>query len=303
MKKFLLKLLCCLGLLIVSIFSGNIVLLHLKDKIISPVQEIPQYDLVILGSSRANHHFNTFLIDSILNIKSINLGIDNSQVDYQSARLQEFISINNGCYPRCIIWQVDLWNLEESLRFSKLYSYPFYLFNKEFADSLLSSKEFSKVNYCKYYSICLEYLFNRYYWKRLKEIRSIVTDDLQGYSPIHKQFDRSEFFFVDSIIFKYNNRSYEVFKQQLKDLKNHNVNVIFVYSPFYHEAIRKISNIDSMYSSYSRLANQFGIPILDYFNCDISQDSSLFYNAQHLNSQGANQFTLMLTDTLRSLYL
>ena len=268
---------------------------------IKALNHTEDFDLIILGSSRANHHFNPFIIDSILGTKALNLGHDNCNIDYQSARLQEFIAMENGNYPKFVIWQVDMLSLLQTVGFGSRFTYPYYLFNTNFSDKLSSSKEFSSIPITPRFSFFIEFFRSKYYWKRLKEIPNVLYDVNKGYYPNNHVFDRKAFSFVDSIYFLYDDRTLRIFTYQLEDLVSHNVKVALVFSPLYHEAIAKIANKNEMYSSYQQIADTYNILIIDYFDSWISQDSSYFANATHLNKKGAELFTEELSNKLKAI--
>jgi len=260
------------------------------------------YDCVILGSSRANHHINPIVIDTILNVNSINLGFDNSCLDYHTARFQELLMQNNHQYPRYVIWQIDMLALNCTQGFYHNIVYPFFLFEDLFADSLCKSPEFKDFMLPPRMSIALEYIVFKYYWKRLKDFYTIKWNDSKGFLPVDQHYDGNEFLNIDSIYFQLDKRTQRIFKYELDDLSKHNVKVVFVYSPVIHEAVAKIVDIDSMYSAYEQLAKEHNIPILDYLDCEMSNDTSFFYNATHLNVQGANLFSHILAHDLDSLF-
>ena len=87
----------------------------------------------------------------------------------------------------------------------------------------------------------------------------------------------------------------------VEECQDDRVKVIFVHSPMYIEATNKIDDTAAMWTMYRNLANKYDIPILNYSHDSICYDTSLFYNAQHLNRKGAERFSRMLAKDLDSM--
>lgn len=92
-----------------------------------------------------------------------------------------------------------------------------------------------------------------------------------------------------------------MFDDYLAKTKAEGIKVIFVYTPLYIGATRKIENLKEMYDKYQEYANKYDIPILDYTYMDICYDTTYFYNAMHLNKIGAEIFSDTLANDIKRL--
>ena len=56
-----------------------------------------------------------------------------------------------------------------------------------------------------------------------------------------------------------------------------------------------------IHQMYYDLSMRYELPMLDYSNCYLSQDTTYFYNATHLNKTGSDLFSAQLAYDLDSL--
>lgn len=269
---------------------------HVKETF-SPkfLKEENYYDIVIIGNSRANHHVNPQILDSIMGCNAINLGFDNCCADYQSARLLQFIGLTGNRYPGMILWNIDFISLGQSMGFESNYGFPYFLF----PDSLSSKYDNSFFHYPTFVqrSVFL------YYWKRQCEfplmIEAGINNNTKGFYNSDIKWDGSSLDKIDTIAYLYNHLTEKIFVNTINNLKSHGTQVVFFYSPLYYKAIEKIPSINQMHRKFDSIASIFDIPILDYFDCDISHDTSYFYNAEHLNNKGARLFSKRLSAEIK----
>ncbi len=62
-------------------------------------------DLIVIGSSRAWCGYNTYILDSLLNCDSYNLGIDGHGIEYQILRYDTYCRYNNP--PQVVLVNID----------------------------------------------------------------------------------------------------------------------------------------------------------------------------------------------------
>ena len=95
--------------------------------------------------------------------------------------------------------------------------------------------------------------------------------------------------------------TYGLFIDYIEQSKNEDIQLVFVFAPVFTKAREAIINSDSIKHIYTSLSEQYNIPFLDYSECYLSGDTTYFYNAMHLNRQGAEIFSLKLAHALDSL--
>ena len=64
---------------------------------------------------------------------------------------------------------------------------------------------------------------------------------------------------------------------------------------------KQLLALDEIHQIYYNLSKQYDIPLLDYSDCYLSQDTAYFYNATHLNKLGAEIFSAQLAHDVYSL--
>lgn len=78
--------------------------------------------------------------------------------------------------------------------------------------------------------------------------------------------------------------------------------VLFSYAPYYHKTKEVIEDELEVVDIYTKLAKKYNIPILDYsIDPVISFDTAYFYNATHLNREGAKIFSTKLATDIKKL--
>ena len=270
------------------------------------IEHCPEYDLLIVGSSRARCHINPIFLDSTLGTNSFNLGFDNCQFDYQTVRLQQYLSICTKT-PHTVLWCIDFLTMGQSVGYASEYSFPFAYYDSDFVRTLKAKPGFQSSLYNITDAAFFQFVFHRYLWKRQIEFPRLISLNMEsatkGYEGLWQSWNGSEYEKIDTIEVEFNPITKVIFEEELLALKKQGINVIFVYTPLYYRVFDKIVNLDRMYATYDSIAQNHNIPILDYSLCYLSKDTSYFSIALHLNSQGSGLFSEMLAKDLDSLSL
>jgi len=93
-----------------------------------------------------------------------------------------------------------------------------------------------------------------------------------------------------------------LFCKYLKECRELNIKVIFVYSPQYIEGQKFVRNKDAILDIYRKLSKEYDIPFLDYSDDPMCQSKTNFYNSNHLNKKGSEHFTRKLAHDLKNHY-
>ncbi len=249
-------------------------------------------NLLIMGSSRAWVQFSPKIIDTILDVNSYNLGIDGSHIDRQIMRY-DFYKLHNH-KPQIILHNIDFMSvLSKKVGYEREQFFPYFA-NKDMM-TVINEEPFTwQERYLPYY---------RYYgYQDLLRSYNHSQDSLyKGYCGQERDWNGSLFSSIDSLHFNCERTLQVMFLDYVQDVKNDSINLIFVYAPFYIEAVKKVDNLDEMYSTFDSIAKAYDVPILDYTYSYLSYDTTYFYNASHLNKRGAELFSTMLANDLDSL--
>lgn len=240
-------------------------------------------DIIIMGSSRASHHYVPQIITDSLGMSCYNAGQDGNGIIMQYGR---WLMISERYTPKFIIYDVnpsfdlcvndnmtyvdrlkpfchdtkvkqyvsELFPLERLKLFSQMYRY-----NYKFIEMASDYTKSSEIN-------------NRGYIPLTGMIRKeIVSAD----RPIKKlQLDE------DEVKIKY-------ILQLAEECKNKEIRLIFVASP----AFRGDVYTKDSFTVINKISEEYGSPFLYYFESDYSEDPELFKDSHHLNENGAQIFT------------
>ena len=247
-----------------------------------------QSDLLILGASKAMHHYDVKMLEDSLHCTVYNMGCDGQNIHYQYMCLLK--ALENGPVKTVIL---DIAYNQVSKKWEK----PLYNYHKWFYWKNSYAKEYlDKVNGwwepIFMYSACLQYNSNL-----VDCFRCLRMNDKRGYKGYIAMPDNEKMYRNDDVD---NNESFE-YSELLIDYLNKIVRIC------YEKNIRLI-----MCQSPSRQANkQFDIFIedfaiennLEYWNYkdinNISDRIEMFYDPNHLTGQGADLFTNIIITQIK----
>ncbi len=253
--------------------NGNIYELNYKLFMAKP-------GIVILGSSRANHHYNTTLIQEKLKVKTINYGQDGSDVVLWYTFLKIILAHTK---PSLVILDIKPNEFNEFNNLNEMSQlYP--LANKvRINDEELNI--ISPFEKWKLMSNC--YRFNGIAIEQIVGMFGKKTDTaaISGYSPlpVKKVFmqkkERNEIAFQK--------RLYNYFLKIIDLCKKNDIKLIVCISPFDDHVIYERSVEETR-----QACNQTNTPFVNYLNNELVYfPDSLFADVSHLNSAGADIFT------------
>ena len=91
-----------------------------------------------------------------------------------------------------------------------------------------------------------------------------------------------------------------LFENFIKECKQNQIELIFVYTPEYIEGQKLFSNRTELMDFYKSISNHYSIPFYDYSADSLCYQKKYFYNASHLNQQGAEIFSRKLASDLKN---
>lgn len=251
-------------------------------------------DLWILGSSRALRHYNPRILDSILDVSSYNLGMN---AQYLVPELQCYkLAIEYNEKPKYII--MDLMWHSLSMEGSPLsrYFYMPYINKLKVRKVIWRNKIFSPYYlYLPFYRFHTEHKNDFFYEND--------TIFYKGFHASDRKWDAVDIDGLDTIKFRREIKAINMLNDFLSDCKGNNIAVILVHSPFYYKGYELLHNHDDLIDLFKTIADYNQVPFLDYTKDPISYDTLYFYNNMHLNSRGADLFTLRLVHDIDSLKL
>lgn len=303
MKKDLVKLLLCIVVVLTIVVAADFSIGKVVDKVLPKISGQGQigltyfalneadYPVVIVGSSRAKHHYNSSMITDKLGLEAYNLGRDGCLFSYQCCVIQ---SIMDRCKPEIIIWETSMRVLSsdndplESL-------YPYYGKNKFVTECVDAECGWSErvplvSNLYKYNSNLIR-IASRYAARK-----SYPEDKLNGYIPLppkkwtpaERNTSASEAVeVVDEI-------KVQRFKSVLSMALEKGVRLIVVNSPSYM-ASDKVSESERL---MKEICDSMGVRIFNFAQAEgIYDNIDCWVDYGHMSSTGAEIYTRMFIDT------
>lgn len=297
MRKFILRTFLFFALVVIMDVAFGYVFIYLRSHAKSGLTEKCEYiankskdDIIILGSSRAVHHYVPQVIEDSLGLSCYNCGQEGNGVVLAYGRFKMLTSRYN---PKLIIYEVtpdfDYGNVDSN---SKYLSYlrPYYDSNSEinniisvFDDELSSLKMKSKM----YQNTA----------KILNNIRDLFgsVDKHKGYVPIYGKMNPNnskkqtiiDNYTVDSLKFSYMERL-------IVEAKSMDIPLLFIVSPRYND-----SDYFKGCGPAVELCNKYNVNFINFIDCEtVSNNIEYFQDNGHLNNNGAIAYTNLIVNAV-----
>jgi hypothetical protein len=249
-------------------------------------------DIIILGSSRATHHYVPQIIEDSLGLSCYNCGEEGNGIVLAYGRLK---MLTNRYNPKLVIYEItpgyDYGTTEPN---SKYLGYLRAYYCKDgisevfgdFDDELSSIKMISKMY--QNTSRLIPDIFDNLFYR----------DNNKGYEPLTGELDLSGFsdtsnrrpLAVDSLKLSYLQKLIELCQCK-------NIPLVFMISPWYN----KIRNSTTDYEPAIKLCQFYSIPVYNAINdADFYQYPELFQDVSHLNYVGSELYTKSVISLIKN---
>ncbi len=297
MKKFIINILVFFGLVAVVDMAAGKVFHYLQSHAGGRTgaewyacKEMNE-DIIIMGSSRASHHYVHQIFTDSLGLSCFNAGQDGNGIILQYGRWK---MISKRYTPKVVIYDV---NLAFDLCQNDNMTYVDRL--KPFCDD--SDVKGYIVDIFPIERLKLFSQMYRYNYKFIEmgsDIARSGCDKLKGYIPlkgeIRKEMVEAERQEKNPTINEDTVKVYYL-EQLTKECREKGTRLIFIASP----AFRGGGYTAETFITVERIAKEYDIPFLYYYETEYSELPSLFKDSQHLNDEGATIFTKELLDKIR----
>lgn len=254
-------------------------------------------EILIIGSSRAEMHFDPRIMEMRSGKTTFNLGeslVDWNLIQY---RLETYLKYNQA--PEYLVANVDaaMFKFVESNYLVRPHYLPYMLFNREFLkiyDVPFENYMFPLVRYIGHRKLFFDVI------KLWARDSVIPPDNIKGYSPVDQPFD-------DRHLARFKEKDYsnldippDQFYQFLED-RLPKTTIIGVHTPILIDSLKDM-NLNQLRTDRFKVEfEKRGWTFLDYSFSPISKDIKYFYNSTHMNAIGAQLFTKTLMKDLDSL--
>lgn len=297
MKKFLINIFCfCVLLVVVDRCMGG-VFDYLRENAKGGATKELYYianestdDVVVFGSSRANHHYVPQIIEDSLGLTCFSMGQDGNGIVLMYGRYQMLVERYN---PKLIIYDVS------SFDFSNKYDNSRYLdLLKEYYDKDCIKKEFAELVGWK--EMCK--LSSKMFQANSKVITmlgdNVLCQDVnKGYIPLYSvvtDSTRYQYEFVDSTDWELDSVKLSLFERFVCDVKYRDIPLVTFVSPVYAQSAR----VD--YVEAEKICAKYDVPFYYLMEMDgIADDYTMFQDRTHMNNTGAEKYTREIISLLR----
>lgn len=251
-------------------------------------------DILVFGSSRANHHYSPTVFEKRYNYSYYNVGRDGVPIFYHYALLK---TVLNRYRPKLVILDFSRGEFDKNQ-----YSYdrlsallPYYSKHPEIRNiiKLRSPYENLKLisNIYPYNSSILSIAignleFNKRRW-----------EDNKGYVPLSKAMEGTVSKDTAEWTKELDSLKVNIYESFIRDCVKSNIKLFIICSPYY---IKFAKNDESIVIG-KNIAKQYGIEFLDFSNSTtFSNKPHLFADKDHLNDNGAITFSKIILDSIKN---
>jgi hypothetical protein len=260
-----------------------------------------KFDIIFLGSSRVNWTINPRIIDSATHKNSFNFGLDGAYIVEDGMNLRAYLKTHQK--PEVLVINIDpkMFNTTDEIKTPARYL-P-YINHSEIYDTL---KEYSDwpviVKYMPFVgmSFYTDGIINQSLQAFVQPGRK-MENYYKGFSPLKRVWEKNADASAEGLLkVEYTSKGLNLFRLFLEEVKNKKIRIQMIYSPQYY-----FPRYDSMHKSFMRILDSIaepeGFSIIDYTTMGICREKKYFFDATHLNVQGATLFSEKLGHDLDSL--
>ncbi len=256
------------------------------------------YDVLFLGSSRAEMHFNPKVFDEITGLNSYNMGVSGASPKISLALLKTYCGQHQK--PKYIIFNIDYFSLQNDTdRLNDFPRYFPYLNNAYLKNELnqmdnrfnsfyynpLHSLPYTQVEYLStalhgWLNISGKYDTLMYKGYQTSELKEINTEDEP--KPIYSFISIKNRNYIDSLI---------------RFTSSNNIKLILVTTPVFGGGKKNVINKSTLSNQLKNISYINHINYFDYTDSIEFQKTELFADYFHLNRKGALKFSRSISLT------
>lgn len=257
-------------------------------------------NILVVGSSRAWRNYNPNRMSQKLKRFSFNLGQPQENFAGAFAVLNYYLKRNSK--PELVVINLDF-HLLETFKINHLYKYMWVVkkhssFLKELVkvDKKMELYRLPLIAAMKYNNA------NMYYTREIPEYLRAYSD---GFGGMNKSWNNKLYLvnmdkYPNGISFDIKPEIVNKIEENLDFLDKNNIDYVFVFAPVLERTLKEfIVNEDEIFNFYENLAKKRGKKFYNLTTLPICKDTTYFYNGTHLNYDGANIFSDIVSDSIK----
>jgi len=251
-------------------------------------------DIIIIGSSKAHHHYKTSVFDSSLRMSFYNAGQNGQYLFYYYSVLESLLKRHT---PKLVLLDLRKDELRlDSRAYERLNALlPYYQNHPEIRQVLDLRGEVEKIKQLSfiypYNSLALAIVKNNI-------SNNIDKQNDKGYIPLYGNYDlplKPENDVYSDEKPELDSNKVKIYELFIQDCKRRNIKLVVINSPYYFHNEETLSNRVA-----KSIAQKNNIPFWDYSNF-LSERKHYFKDHAHLNDTGADIFSKVIVDRVANL--
>lgn len=253
-------------------------------------------DVLIFGSSKANHQFYPDVFEKRLNLTYYNAGRDGSSIFYHYSILQ---SVLKRYTPKMIVLEMTREFEKKQISYDRISMLlPYYESHPSIRPIIEMRSRFEKVklisNIYPYNSLIFSIISGN------SEFNRIRNSDIKGYVPLTREWNEPIQHFSVPFKDQIDSTKIRVFESFVKACKNSGVKLYIVASPNYYV----MDYVDRSNFIAKQIARKYNVKFFNYSNDSLFLATpSFFADNMHLNDKGAIAFSNILVNEIIKDYL
>lgn len=248
-------------------------------------------EVVILGSSRAIHHYDPRIFSDTLGLSCYNCGEDGMGILLMYARFQSIISRQK---PKIVIYEV----LPDFDFFKETDNSKYLRFLRPYTDIPHINKIVNAISSTERYKLLSEgYCYNSVFLDILSQRISKYPETAKDYTytPLTKNINQEPIVIESELKPVIDNTKTEYFRKLIKICRNENVKLFFTASPSYR------AKNDSDYALLKNYCDMYCVPFVNHHSDTLySTNATLFSDVAHLNIRGAEMLSSMVVSEIKA---
>jgi hypothetical protein len=249
-------------------------------------------DILVVGSSRANHHYHPEVFEKRLDLSFYNTGVDGEHIFYQAAILK---GVLKRYTPKIVLFDFVEGEFGiDPVSYDRLSSLlPYYKDHPEIR-SIINLKS----PYEKYKLLSKLYPYNSEIFQILlgdTKYKKEKHEDIKGYIARKEVWDEPVKIMNYPEKYPLDSNKIKIFESIIKDCAHAGAKLYIICSPYFFDA----KNQEYCIRLGKQIAQKYNIEFFDFSsNTAFTKNSNLFADYSHLNDTGARLFSEMVIDSL-----
>lgn len=298
MKKYLLKILLFFGIVAVVDFGFGLVCgwleSHAKGGLTKRIHEISltqKADIVVMGSSRAHHHYVSSILADSLGMTAYNAGVDGNGI-VLSKGLYEMMA--KRYTPKVIIYDIEpTFDINVYTEDGNNTRYigqlrPYYT-DRQVRD-IITRVDATE----RYKDLSAMFRYNSKIFDLFKDYATLGDYTADGFAPMYGEMRKEPEKWTEGGKTQLDKTKLSMLEEFVSELSKSDTRLIMMASPKYG------ATTSEAFNPVKEICNRYGVEFWDFYSTQGFQKMSFFKEQMHLNETGAMAYSSYIADLLKN---